>query len=166
MAALTSFAIGSLIAGTALNAAGQIRAGRQAKQIGEFNAQVAEEQAVDALRRGAEEVNVFRRTLRSTIGRQRAGYAGAGVDVHTGSAAQVRLDAERLAMSDMLRIRRNAEREAHGYRIDAQNARLGAGQASSAARYGAASTIIGGSSLLLTRIYGPRAAAAASDAPA
>jgi hypothetical protein len=68
----------------------------------------------------------------------------------------VREDVRKLSQSDIARIRQNAEREALGYRTEGANYRRGASYARSAARWGAASTILGGaaeSTLLLTR-YG------------
>jgi hypothetical protein len=154
MAVGTALAIGSLIAGTVMSARAQKKAGDDQKRIADFNAGVADEQAVDATRRGAEEVSQFRRQVRGLIGTQRAGFSGQNVDVGVGSAVDVRQDAERLGASDLERIRRNAEREALGYTTQAENYRRGGQIAQSAGRWGAASTILGGTGSLLLQRYG------------
>lgn len=154
MAVMTAIAIGSLIAGTVMSARAQIKAGNDAKKVGDANAAVAEEQAVDATRRGEEEVSSFRRQVRGLVGTQRAGFSGQGVDVNVGSAVDVRRDAEAIGASDMERIRRNAEREAQGYKTQAEDMRRGGRIAQSAGRWGAASSIVGGASTLLMSRYG------------
>jgi hypothetical protein len=159
MAVGTALAIGSLIAnvaGTALKARAEKKAAKEQQRVAEANAGVAEEQAVDATRRGEQDVSAFRRQVRGFIGTQRSAYAGQNVDVHTGTAADVRRDTERLAASDMDRIRRNAEREAQGFRSEAENYRRGGQYAASQGRWNVASTILGGATeaSLLARRYG------------
>jgi hypothetical protein len=149
MAVGTAIAIGALIAGTAMSARAQYKAGKDQKKVAGFNADVAEQQAVDATRRGEEEVSSFRRQVRGLVGTQRAGFSGQNVDVGVGSAVDVRRDAEALGASDMERIRRNAEREAQGYRTEAENYRRGGQIAMSQGKWGAASTILGGAGSLL-----------------
>lgn len=168
MAAMTAIAVGSVIAGAALSARGQIKAGNAAKAAGEsqaqqleFNAQVAELQAADALERGREEEQIFRTQVRQMIGSQRTGFAGQNVDVTRGSATDVTADSAFLGEIDARKIRANAQREAWGYGVSAEDLRLGAdvarkgGQAqATAAKWGAAGTVLGaGSSLLMSR-YG------------
>jgi general stress protein YciG len=154
--------------GMAINAYGQYKAGKAAKSAGEseaqqqeFNAQVAELQAQDALGRGAAEESRFKTGVRLLIGRQRAGFSGQGVDVGVGSAADVQADAAYLGELDAAQIRRNAEREAWGFTVEAADrrmaadvARKGGRAAATAAKIGAASTIIGGTTSLLSARYG------------
>ena len=147
---------------------GQLKAGSAAKTVGEsqgareeFNAAQAELQAADALSRGREEESRFRTQVRGLIGSQRAGFAGQNVDVGSGSAADVQADAARLGALDALQIRNNAAREARGFdaeatdrRMAADIARRGGGAAQSAARWGAATTALSGTSSLLMNRYG------------
>ena len=165
VATLTLLGLGLAAAGTATSVYGQHKAGKAAKEAGEsqaqreeYNAAVADLQAEDALVRGAEEESRFRTSVRGLIGKQRAGFAGQGVEVGSGSAADVQADAAFLGELDARQIRANAQREAWGYRVEAADRRMGAdvarrgGQAAqTAARWGAAGTVLGGSSLLLDR---------------
>lgn len=156
MAIGTAVAIGLAIYGasTAIQATGQIKAGNAAKRIGEFNARVAEAQAEDALERGALDEQRFRQGVRVLIGSQRVGFAGQNVDVGSGSAVDVQADAAFLGELDALTIRNNAAREAWGFRVQAENARMGGSAAAMASRWGAASTIVGAGGSLFMAKYG------------
>lgn len=170
----TGIGLALMAGGTAVSARGQLRAGRAAREAGEadaarleYNARVAEAQGDDALLRGTEEEQRFRSTVRGLIGSQRAGFAAQGVNVGSGSAVDVQADAAYLGELDALTIRSNAQREAWGFRVQAEDARLGAAaarrggrSAQTAGRFGAAATVLGaGSSLLLARYGWDRRAA-------
>jgi hypothetical protein len=141
-------------AGTAISAAGQVKAGNAARRLGDFNAAVAEVQSRDALLRGAEEEGKFRQQVEQLIGTQRAGFAGQMVEVGTGSAADVQADAAYLGELDALTIRSNALRESWGYKVEAENARLGGQNAQAASRWNAGATILGTAGSLLISKYG------------
>jgi len=178
MAAFTALAV----AGLALSAYGQIRAGQAAKrqgeagkraaeseaQLAEYNAAVADLQAQDAVARGGQEESKFRTNVRTMIGSQRAGFAGSNVDVAYGSAVDVQTDAAFLGELDALTIRTNAAREAWGYQVQGEDLRrraeitrkegvmaAEAGRAQAGSAYwGAAGTLLTGTSSLLETRYG------------
>lgn len=131
----------------------QVRAGQQAKKIGDFNAAVYERQAEDALVRGREDEQKFRQGVRALIGGQKAGFAGQGVDVTQGSALDVQADAAFLGELDALTIRTNASREAQGLRDQASVSRQGGSMARNQAYGQAAGTVLTGTSILAQR-YG------------
>lgn len=141
---MPAFVVGSIVASTVVDAVGKVKAGNAAKKVGDFNANVAEQQAEDALTRGVEKEQTFRQGVKTLIGSQRAGYAAQNVSVESGSAVDVQADAAFLGELDALQIRTNAQREAWGYRQDAENARLGGQSASASARWGAASSVAAG----------------------
>lgn len=144
------------IGGAIFNAVGNVKSGNAAKRVGEYNAAAAELMAQDAEQRGVIDAARQRSFTRMTVGSQRAGFAGQNVEVGSGSAADVQADAAYLGTRDEMTIRANAAREAWGFRVEAENARLGGEYAKSASRWGAASTLLGtGASLLQTR-YGRR----------
>lgn len=175
-----AFTLGSM----AIQAISQWRQGKKEKQAAEsvaqvyeakaqqdeFNAGIADEQARDAVNRGTEEELRFRQQVRGLIGTQRSGYAAQGVVVDNGSAADVQHDANTLADADVRTIRGNAQREAWGFRNEAQNFRTDAGinrkggdvarregaNAQKAAHIGAVTSLVGGTSSLLLQKYGWR----------
>lgn len=193
---MTAIALSLAAASAGTQAYGAVQQGKAAKQAGDanqrayeanaqvaesqaeqldYNAHVAELQSADATQRGLTEEARFRSSVRALIGGQRAGFAGQGVKVDAGSARDVQLDAARLGELDAQQIRSNAQREAWGFQVQAEDYRKGAaiarkgaaaarvgGQAAaaagaaqqSAARWQAAGSVIGtGGSLLLQR-YG------------
>lgn len=184
MGLMTGLALGLMAAGSALQAKGQIDAGNAAKRAGEkgqeasessaqlmdFNADVADLQARDALERGAEDESRFRTQVRGAIGAQRAGFAAANIDVGFGSAVDVQADAAMLGELDALTIRTNAAREAWGYKVQAtdlrkrgeitrkeglnlaESGRLG----QTASRWGAGASLLGTAGSLLAAKYGMR----------
>lgn len=170
MAAFSALTIGLIAAGVGggLQAAGSIKAGRAAKKAGEqeaqlreYNAQVAELNAQDALERGVIDEGRFRAHVRGVVGSQRTGFAGQGVDVASGSALDVQLDAEYLGELDAMQIRQNAMRESWGYKVEAHSLRLGAQQAreagkaqATAAYLGAAGSLVGTAGSLYLTKYG------------
>jgi len=148
-------------AGATTSAVGQVKAGHAARDAGlaqqkqaeaqaqvqeseaaqlDYNANVAELQAADATKRGAEEEQRFRTQVKGLIGSQRAGFGGQGVKVDNGSAADVQADTRYLGEQDALTIRHNAAREAWGYQVQAEDLRQGA----AIKRKGAAATREGG----------------------
>jgi hypothetical protein len=146
--------LGLGIGGTALDVIGRLKAGEAAKEVNDFNAKVADAQAADALVRGQQDEARFRAGVRVLIGSQRAGFAGQNVDVTQGSPVHVQADAAFLGELDAQTIKNNAAREAWGYKIEAQNYRMGGDNAQSAARFGAAASAIGGGYSLLQARYG------------
>lgn len=156
MAFLTALAIGSVVASTVMSARAQHQAGKETKRVADLNAEMAEQQGIDAERRAEEEAGVYRREVGRVIGSQKAGYAGQGVDVNVGSPQQMRESTEALARSDLLRIRRNAQRAAQGFKVQAEDYRQQGKYAQSAAKWGVASTILGGATqgAMLAHRYG------------
>lgn len=184
MAAFTLSAIALALAagGAATSAVGQYKAGQAGKAAGkaqadvsnssadlaDYNASVADLQATDAVERGAEAESRFRTQVRGVIGAQRAGFAGANIDVGFGSAVDVQADAAYLGELDALTIRTNAAREAWGFNVQAYDYRakatidrkaaanqIAAGdQAATAGLINAGSTLLGGGASLLQAKYG------------
>lgn len=100
------------------------------------NAQFANQAADDAVARGEFESDQQRLQTRAAIGSQRAGFAANGVDVNSGSAAEIQDDTAAMGELDALTIRNNAAREAWGYRTQAQQNVLAARTAKSSAKAG------------------------------
>lgn len=173
--------------GTGLNAFGQIQSGRESgriadinarsiretaeenailieegseenARIGEYNAGILEAKARDATRRGYEDESRFRIGIRGLIGEQRAGFAGQGVDVSTGSPIDVVTDTAYQGNLDALTIRTNAGREAWGYTAEAENERMQSAAQRRLGKLQARSTRrVGESEALSTRMSGSAA---------
>lgn len=97
--------------------------GKYAKQQSDFNAQLAELQAQDAIIRGEKNVKTLKTKANQLKGSQRAAAAAAGVEVDTGSAAELQADTVRQSTLDVIELRNNAWREAWGFKMQASNYR-------------------------------------------
>ena len=116
----------------ALSTVQQVQVGNQARSAasarGEYEAAVARNNMIlanrmadDAIARGKVEEAQQRRQTRLMIGQQRVRLAGHGVEVDTGTALEITEDTAAFGELDALTIRRNAEREAMGYRTQGLN---------------------------------------------
>ncbi len=90
--------------------------------LGKTNARLAEFRAEDALKRGSERIGIARGRARRVRGAQRAGFAGQGVRVDVGSAADIAAETEAISAVDEMTIRNNALRESFGFKVEAINA--------------------------------------------
>lgn len=127
-------------------------AGRRQKKLMERNRRLAELQGEDAIARG--EVAAERRKTQTgqVISSQRAALASQGVDVNSGSAADVQASSAYLGELDAVTIRNNAAREAWGYKVQANDYGLRGAYAKQTEDQAAVTTLLtGGSNLLLAR---------------
>jgi opacity protein-like surface antigen len=144
------------LASTAFQVYGQYQQGKaqQAQydyqaQVDRNNAQIAEWQAQDALRRGEIEEKQHRIKVGQLAGRQRSVLAASGVDVSSGSALDILGDTAELGELDALTIRSNAAREAYNYRVQASNSQASSALSSLAGQNARTSSYIGATSSLL-----------------
>jgi hypothetical protein len=110
--------------GAGFSAMGNLQAGKAQKQLNDYNAQVSDMEASDAIARGALAEKRQRQNVKLLIGSQRAGFAAGGVDVNDGSAVDVQADTARQGELDALTIRLNAAREAWGFKNQATDFRV------------------------------------------
>ena len=118
---------GSQLAGLSIvsGLSGSFATFQQAKAsrgLGEVNTRLAEFRAEDALRRGDERIGIARGRARRIKGAQRAGFAGQGVRVDVGSAADIAAETEAISALDEMTLRNNALRESFGFKVEAINA--------------------------------------------
>jgi hypothetical protein len=156
-------------AGAQRDAASAVAAADESQaELSDYNANVAKQQAQDALDVGAQQENQYRTQVRTLIGSQRAGFAANNVDVGFGSAVDTTADAAKLGELDALQIRTNAARQAWGFNVQAQDltteagiqrkqgaAAIAAGNAqATGTEFNAATSVLGGTSSLLMAKYG------------
>lgn len=135
----------------AMSLAGGMMGAQNARQQGAFQEAMAEQNAAykeaaaqDAERRGAVDADRYRRQVGQLIGSQRTGFAANGIDVNSGTAAEIQDDTAAFGEFDALTIANNAAREAWGYRVGAQNDLMNGRMAQSNARSAATGSILGG----------------------
>jgi hypothetical protein len=124
-----TLAIGSLIAGgigAATSAVGALTQGQAAANTANYQAQVARNNAITASQNAAYasqsgEAQATNASLRARAeqGQARAALAAGGVDVNTGSAADVQTTARELGDVSTQTVAQNAALQAYGYRTQA-----------------------------------------------
>jgi len=101
-----------------INQLGNLSAQREIAQKNiQVNQMLTELLIEDAIFRGEEAVRVVQDRSKVLIGRQRAAFAGQGVDVNVGSPAEVTLDTVKTAARDTATIRNNVWREVFGFKL-------------------------------------------------
>lgn len=135
----------------AIAVAGGVMGAQNAKQEGAFNAGMFKQNAAlkdqaanDTIASGNTSADWQRVRTGQAIGTQRAVQAANGIDVNSGSAAQLQDDTAMIGELDALTIQNNAAREAYGYRIQAQQDRANAAQTVTNAGNKATGSILGG----------------------
>lgn len=117
------------------------------------NSTVAQSNAQYALSAGRQSEYAQRQKTAQMIGMQRAQMAANGIDIGSGTPANIQADTASVGEMDALTIRNNAARQAYGYQVQAAdfdaNAMLldrTAANAKKAGNMGAFSSIVGGAS--------------------
>lgn len=155
--AMATASVAATIASTALSAYGAIQQSRAQAAQAKYNAAVArnnqviaQQNAQDALDRGAAEEQQRKKT-QMLIGQQRTSLAAQGADLSSGSALDLVGDVAATGELDALTIRRNAALEARRYQIeganfqaDSQMQRRQAANATTAGYFDLGTSILGG----------------------
>jgi hypothetical protein len=146
MAALAAAAVGATAAvGSAYTSAEAAKAqGAYQKRQAELNAGMGEFQAEEAIRRGDEDAKAMGKKTKQVIGSQRAALAAQGIEVDSGTAAEIQADTAAIGAVDAQTIKNNAWREAWGFRAQATVTRGQGNMALMAANNQAKSTLITG----------------------
>ena len=149
---------GAAVASSGVKAYGQIQTAEANAAADKYNAQVAEnnstiatQQAQWSAESGEQQVAKQELENRAKIGGIEANQGASGVEVGTGSNADVVSSAKEIGALDALTIRSNAVRKAYGYQVQSTSDKAQAGldtmAASNAVKAGkiaAISTLLGG----------------------
>lgn len=114
------------------------------KQQFDTNARLAELQGEYAISQGEQAAQALSSQSKKLIGSQRAAFAAQGIEVSTGSAADIQVETAGQAALDVSTIRNNAWREAWGYRVQAQGYRAEGQQRKLASEFSANQTLLTG----------------------
>jgi hypothetical protein len=132
-----------------------VRQGDYEGDILDQNAGLAQQQAADSLARGREAEGRQRAQGRQLAGAQRAAFAASGVEIDSGSAADVMANDHALDELDAMTIRNNAAREAWGYQVQSNDyrrqadlARMSGRETASSLRSQSVSTLLTGAGSL------------------
>lgn len=90
----------------------------------EINARFAEMQAEFTLKQGTKAARQYQKQVSQVVGEQRAQMAAQGIDVNTGSAADIQQETAEIGALDAMTIKNNAWRQAFGFQQEALNLRF------------------------------------------
>jgi hypothetical protein len=150
------------VAGTAISAGGQLEQGQAtanaanySAQVAKNNSEIAEQNAAYAVAAGVRGAADSSLKGAAKMGRLKASQAASGIDVNSGSAAEVQQSERELNKLDSETVLNNAELQAYGYRAQATGFRassdlskLTAEQAPIGAAIGAAGSTLSSASSL------------------
>jgi hypothetical protein len=129
--------------GTAVSVVGAVAQGQAAKNASEYNARLAEQDAVLARKKSEEEERRYRLQSQKQMGAMRAAYARAGVTME-GSPMDVLAESAYTAELDVLTIRAGGRAQSASLESQARIARL-QGRSKLAGSYASAATeLLGG----------------------
>lgn len=140
---LGAASVGLGAASTAMSAASAYQSSRIQQQVANNNAAMADYEAAAAERRGQEEAARIRRAADQTKGLQRNVLAGRGVDLTSGTAAEIQDQTDFFGQLDAIQARENAATEAWGLRFQSASTRAAA-RTQSPTRAAVTSLISGG----------------------
>lgn len=135
---------GAAVYGGISGASAQREAAGKQQDAANAQATIADMSAIDALSRGRTEAGRIREAGSRLISQQRTAYAGAGVDVGSGTAVDVVTGTRVLTELDALTVQNSAARAAWGFQEEAHNLRRHGAYARQAGEAQAAGTLLTG----------------------
>lgn len=153
-AALPMIFMGVSAAGALMSASNQIQAGKAQQQAADYNAQVAEADALALKNKFGYEETLSRERAQKVLGAQRAAYGASGVAIDEGTPLDVMRSQVYESERDALNIRYQGAAEVAKRLNEAKLARYGGDVAVSTSRSNAASTIIQSAGRIGSAYYG------------
>jgi len=114
------------------------------KKITKINLMLSDRAYDDTLKRGDVEAGNLLKDARRLVGTQKASLAAQGIEIDSGSAADIQADTNLLSQQDATRLKINAMREAYGFKVEGIKASMESQLAEKAAKNVAKSSLIAG----------------------
>ncbi len=156
--ALSALSAGAGAVGAIQSASAQSDAAKYQAQVSANNAIIANQNAAYATQAGEQAATVEGLKSAASAGAVRTGIAGNGIDVNTGSAADVQAQQRQAGLLDTETVRQNAAMQNYGFRTqstgftaESQLQRARAAQATTAGDIGAAGSLLGGASSVASK---------------
>jgi hypothetical protein len=143
LTAAQALTLGATLGSGVMAAGSMYQQGQMQKQVAANNATMAEYAALDAQRRGEQDAQSIQRKAAGLKGTQRAMMASRGLDLGTGTPAEILDQTDFFAETDVATARGNAARDAWSYRAQAQDLRQQGNFAARNANLQAFSTLLG-----------------------
>jgi hypothetical protein len=137
------------VASTAFTIQQQREQGRFQRDVGEFNARQAENEAEATRAAATETENIQRQRTQELLSKQRAQLGAAGVELTSGSALQLQEDTLTLGEADALRIRSQGEQAFEALTLESSLTRTQGAFAKAAGDKAAVGSLLSGSADVL-----------------
>ena len=134
------------VVGAGVSAKASYSQGKFAEKMAKNNAISQQHMAEAVIEKGKRDEMNLRMTIAQKKGEQRAALGASGRDVESGSASDIQADAAMVGELDALTLRSNAELEAYGHTVGAQNSIAQGRLDRSRGDYGAAGSLLSGAS--------------------
>jgi hypothetical protein len=143
---------GTLVAaiGTAISAAGSISAGTAQQNAEKYNAEVDQNNAIQARQAAFSQEQASEQQTTSRLGQQKADYGASGVDVNTGSPVDVMTDTAAKGRLDALTLRYGGQVRAQADQEGASLALYQGASDATAGYIGAGTSLLTGAGKVLT----------------
>ena len=142
--AATAALVGLQLIGASAEADALKQQGEHAQFTADMNARLFEMEAADALKRGEENVENYKKQARQLQGSQKVALAAQGIEIDSGSALDIQSDTEAQIAEDIATIKNNAWRQSFGYEQEAVSERMAGQYANLASRNKANTTLLAG----------------------
>jgi len=136
--------VAATVAGAAMSAYGAVKAGDDAKDAANFNADIQRKQAIQTENTAADNAAQQKEKGRRLAASQVAQGAAGGIETTSGTMSDLVAETTKYSELDSLRITNNAARQAWGYKSQADLDLYKGDQAQTAGYMNAAGSILGG----------------------
>jgi hypothetical protein len=95
--------------------------GNYESYLAEVNSKLLGQQFQETIKKGNEESSAYSKKVKGLVGSQRTALAAQGIDIGSGSAADIQKETREMGAEDAMRIKNNAYQEAFGYKVQSIN---------------------------------------------
>jgi hypothetical protein len=141
---MAAVAAGAAVVGAAVSAYSAIKQGQSAQAAGNYNAQVAQNNAISATQQGSAAEAQSRLQSRAQIGLEQANFGASGVDMSSGSPLDVLRGSAAQGELDAQQTKYSYQMKALGYSTDATLSSFEGNNAANSGYLGAAGRLLAG----------------------
>lgn len=146
-------ALGATAAGSLISGLGAIQGGQAQSQYYNYRAGIALQNRDYALATGEQQAQRYGMQARQRMGALRAGIGAQGIDIGSGSKANVTSSQQLVSDIDLAQIRNNAARKAYDYTVEATGDTMAATEAERAGKIKALGSLVSGAGSVASKWY-------------
>lgn len=140
-------------AGSGISAIGALMGGQSASRLYQYRAAIALQNRDYALATGELQAQRYGMQARQRMGALRAGIGAQGIDIGSGSKANVTSSQQTVTDIDLAQIRNNAARKAYDYTVEATGDEMASTEAVRAGKIKALGSLVSGAGSVASKWY-------------